>query len=284
MPYKFPKAFGDYKKYTKTPNDISCGALYTKTIKIDVPNEQERIIRVYLPKDYDHKKVHPVMFMCDGQNMVDAYTSAYGEWDIDDHNSWLVDNGYPSIVLVGIDCPKNPLYRGLEYVIPSIKAKKFNRHNPAKLNNYGRQYAKFVIEQILPEIRKLFSVSDKKELTAYGGSSMGGQFAFDVVNHYPDVFGFSLAFSPAFMLFSKFALNKFVSTYYKNSGQKIYLYTGAVGFEKQFLKPTKRMYKLLKKIGFNDNVKLDVDLKGEHNEASWSKHFIPAVLYWFNKN
>lgn len=286
MKYRFPKKIKDYIRYDKVPNDISSGHLYTKEITLPYPNESKRIVRIYLPSDYDGKKKHKLLFMCDGQNIVDAYTSAYGEWDIDDHDEWLIQNGYPSIVVVGIDCPKNPFFRTMEYVINNVPANKHFEDDVPKdveVRRYGKTYLDYVVNELLPDIRKTFSVSVERKDTAYGGSSMGGLFAFDAVNTYPDIFSFSLAFSPAFCIHRKRPLKRYVKNYYKNQGQYIYLLSGKIGFEKMFTRPTKRMYKQLIKQGFENNVMLNIDKKGEHNEATWSKHFLSAILFWYSK-
>jgi len=46
---------------------------------------QARRIWIYLPPDYSSsKRKYPVIYMHDGQNLFDAYTSGYGEWGIDE--------------------------------------------------------------------------------------------------------------------------------------------------------------------------------------------------------
>ena len=114
-----PNKIGQFKKYTKTPNAISCGTLYTLKVKVDVPFEQERTLRVYLPEDYDGQKRYPVLYMCDAQNIVDAYTTAYGEWDIDDHMHQLLKQKHRSFIVAGLDCPYVPFHRMREYVVAS---------------------------------------------------------------------------------------------------------------------------------------------------------------------
>ena len=44
------------------------------------------MIRVWLPEDYEFdnpNKRYPVIYFSDGQNLVDRYLSAFGEWELD---------------------------------------------------------------------------------------------------------------------------------------------------------------------------------------------------------
>ena len=110
------KYIGPFKLYNKKPNDIKYGHIYTLQVKLPVPFEKERTVRIYLPEGYNSNRKYPVMFMTDGQNIVDKYTSAYGAWDIDVRQHELIKEGFTPFIVVGIDCPKtNPIYRNMEY-------------------------------------------------------------------------------------------------------------------------------------------------------------------------
>ena len=50
------------------------------------------------------------------------------------------------------------------------------------------RYARFVVEEMLPEISKKYSLTDDPEQRAIGGSSSGAIAAFTVAWYYPDVF------------------------------------------------------------------------------------------------
>ena len=102
---------GPFELYTKTPNDIHYGCLYTMEVELPILYSKKRIIRVYLPENYDKNCKFPILFMADGQNIVDKFTAAFGAWSIDVHEHNLIKKGYPSFIVVGIDCPQNPVYR-----------------------------------------------------------------------------------------------------------------------------------------------------------------------------
>ena len=46
---------------------------------------RQRRVWIYLPADYaTSRKTYPVIYMHDGQNLFDEFTSGYGEWGIDE--------------------------------------------------------------------------------------------------------------------------------------------------------------------------------------------------------
>ena len=77
------RQIGPFKLYTKKPNDITWGNLYTMEVVLPVLEQKKRTVRVFLPEGYSTNKKYPVLYMADGQNIVDKYTTASGAWDID---------------------------------------------------------------------------------------------------------------------------------------------------------------------------------------------------------
>ncbi|MEL7223127.1 MAG: alpha/beta hydrolase-fold protein, partial [Bacteroidota bacterium] len=65
---------------------------------------RNRKIWVYLPPDYYTSDLsYPVMYMHDGQNLFDANTSAFGEWEVDESLNALFDQGDDGIIIIGIE-------------------------------------------------------------------------------------------------------------------------------------------------------------------------------------
>ena len=278
------KNIGPFRLYTKKPNDIKWGYLYTLKVILPVPNCKKRIVRVFLPKGYDPKKEYPVIYMTDGQNIVDKYTTAYGAWDIDVKEKELVKEGYPPFIVVGIDCPRvGMIYRVKEYTLQEVMINKKNAKRHYGEEPYSDLLMDYIVNTLKPLIEKHFSVRKEKRYTAFGGSSMGGVAAFNYGTKRHDVFGFSLCFSPAFFLYDKKDLYEYIDSLNINPEDygKFYFYTGDVEFEHLFLKPTIDMYHYFKNHGFNDNqVALDIDKSQKHCEAAWSKHFPDAIKFW----
>ena len=276
--YRLPDKFGPFLKHKVKPNAIKYGTLYNLELDIDVPKEQRRIMRVYLPENYDVNKRFAVMYMCDVQNAVDRYLTAYGEWNIDEHMHELLEEGYESFIIAGLDCPKKPANRMREYVLDSAP---FNgRMKFAR--SYGLDYAKCIIEVIKPLVDQYFLTLPDKEHTAFGGSSMGGLCAFDMVSLFPDVFSFALSFSPAFFVLNKkkYELEVKNRNFVVND-QKYFFFTGRQDLDAQIYPGTIEMYEYMKSLGYDDkHVQIIVDESMGHCEASWSLYFTDAAKFW----
>lgn len=292
MKNEAPLRIQDFRLYTKEPNAISYGYLYTKKYFVkDFIIEQNRMVRVWLPGDYfEHlDKTYPVLYMFDGQNMVDEYTTRYGEWDIDTRVHELMKDGkLNGLILVGIDCPhsKNGQYRMQELCPPfySELSHPLTRKNVIPTGNVIVDY---IVEHIKPEIDRTFRVSKKREETGIGGSSMGGLNSFYGGLKYRHIFGYILSFSPAFFLFKKKSLIDTIQNwnYEEQEKSKIYFFVGGSGFEKRFVKPTFLVYNLLKNKGFdNEHIALKHDKELGHHESSWSKEFNRAILFLLKKD
>ena len=282
------KKIGPFKLYTKIPNDIKYGHIYTMDVILPVPNCKKRTVRVYLPENFDKRKRYPVMYMTDGQNIVDKYTTAYGAWDIDIRQHELIKQGYPSFIVVGIDCPKvGMIYRVQEYSFMDVPItdRLYRKHIGAKA--YSDVFIDYVVNKLKPIIDDNFPTIREKEFTAIGGSSMGGIAAFNFATMYPEVFGFALSFSPAFHIYRKKELHEYIESLNINPERfgRFYFYTGNVGFEHSFFKPTIRAFNYFKDRGFDDNqVALLVDSTKAHCEAAWSEHFPSAIKFWLGKD
>lgn len=277
---------GPFKLYTSSPNDIQFGKLYTMEVELPILYSKKRIVRVYLPEDFDKNKKYPVLFMADGQNIVDKFTSAFGAWDIDVHQHNLIQQGYSSFIVVGIDCPKDPVHRALEYSFPfiEIEEKHTGEYNKEGLEFESHLLYKYIALELLPLLKQYFPISDKKEEVGVGGSSMGGVFATSLLTSYPEIFGFGLIFSPGFFLYPKEKVMKYLDEAIpKLNNHKLYFYCGNIGFESQFLDRTYSVYRYFKTKGVpEENIEMEIDSQCGHNEASWSKHFEDAIKFWSN--
>ena len=277
------KNIGPFKLYTKEPNDIHYGKLYTMEVELPILYSKKRTIRLYIPEDFDPNKKYPVIFMADGQNIVDKYTSAFGAWSVDVHEHNLIKEGKRSFIVVGIDCPVNPIHRALEYSFPfiPISTKETGDYNKENLEFESHLLYKYIALELLPLVRKHLPISEKKEDIGTGGSSMGGVFSTSLLTSYPDIFGFALIFSPGYFLYPKDLMRKYIDEHFpKLNNHRLYFYTGTVGFEARFVEETRSTYDYLLEKGFNkENIKLVIDQKSTHNEEAWSKHFEDAIIF-----
>ena len=279
------KEIGPFKLYNKVPNDIHYGTIYVMEVNLPILYSSKRTIRVYLPEDFDKSKKYKLLIMADGQNIVDKYTSAFGAWQIDIHEHNLLNEDYDSFIVVGIDSPKDYVHRALEYSFPFLKINNEEEGkdvNKTNLELESHLLYKYISEDLLPLIRKYFPISDNYLDIGVGGASMGGVFALSLINEYPELFGFSLIFSPGFFLYNEKETKEYLSkSLTKLKNHKLYFYSGNVGFEEKFPERTVSTFNFYKENGFNDSeIKLVIDPNGEHNEATWSKHFEDSIKYW----
>lgn len=133
-----------------------------------------RHVSVWLPPGYDQDtdRRYKVLYMSDGQNLFDPRIANTGtDWGVDEAITSLVEEGAidPPIV-VGVW--SSPM-RGIEY---------------SPWHGAG-DYARFLIEELMPRVNAEFRTQTGPENTAHMGSSMGGLLSFHLVRKHPETFG-----------------------------------------------------------------------------------------------
>lgn len=194
-----PEYIGPFKRYKNKKTTMKYGYYYSFNVTLPFSKENIRTVRVWLPSNYDFNdknKRFPVIYMSDGQNLVDRYLSAYGDWALDKTVERIIKEGHKGLIAVGIDCPKDPLERTKELCPPYEPTKKIFKNEGGYFKPYADKYIDYIVNELKPLIDKLFFT--EKDNTAIGGSSMGGIMAFYAYIYKPDIFKFSLSFSPAF--------------------------------------------------------------------------------------
>ncbi|MBV6655616.1 MAG: alpha/beta hydrolase, partial [Mameliella sp.] len=102
--------------------------------------DRNRRIWIYLPPDYNTSDAtYPVLYMHDGQNLFDAATAAFGEWEVDESLNALFQDGDPGVIVVGID---NGGGLRLNEYSPWI--------NPSYGGGEGAAYVDFIVETLKP--------------------------------------------------------------------------------------------------------------------------------------
>jgi enterochelin esterase-like enzyme len=133
-----------------------------------------RHVEVWLPPGYDAhgSDRYPVLYMSDGQNLFDPRIANTGvDWGVDESIVRLMNEGViPPIIVVGAWSTEQ---RGPEYS-PWHEAP---------------NYARFLIEELMPLVDAEFRTATGPENTVHMGSSMGGLLSFYLVMNHPDVFG-----------------------------------------------------------------------------------------------
>lgn len=241
-------------------------------------------IEVVLPPWYKETPNHtfPLLLMNDGQSLKqikvkEALTNLY------------LANAIPPIIVVGVHA-KNRLD---EYGVAGYPDYK-NRGD--KASNYSR----FIINELLPLIRKNFRVQVAQEGNVFAGFSLGGLSAFDIVWNYPQVFQKAGIFSGSFWWRSKDyndgyddqtdrILHKLIRTTDSKSHQQFWFQTGT---EDELsdrnnsgiidsIHDTLDVISELESLGFEKGKDIEyIEVEGgKHNEETWAQVF-PDFLKW----
>lgn len=143
----------------------------------DVPSRllgPARHVEIWLPPGYDSASStrYPVLYMSDGQNLFDPRIANTGvDWGVDEAVVRLAARGViPPIIVVGV---WSTAARGPEY-------------SPW---HGASDYARFLIEELMPRVNAEFRTLPGPGNTAAMGSSMGGLLSFYLVTHHPEAFG-----------------------------------------------------------------------------------------------
>jgi predicted alpha/beta superfamily hydrolase len=236
--------------------------------KFDMPQlDRQRKVWIYLPADYQFEnRKYPVIYMHDGQNLFDAYTSGYGEWGIDE----ILDKlpAKKQCIVVGID-------HGDEYRITE-----YDPYDSKYGKGRGGDYVDFLVKTLKPYIDQHYRTKPDAGHTIIAGSSMGGLISMYAVLKYPDVFGNAGIFSPAFWIAPQiydYALKAHLSV-----DNKFYFVCGN-NENKGEVADMQKMVDIIRFKGI-DEKKSPVTIinGGEHNEKQWNGDF-PAFYKWLER-
>lgn len=270
-----------FEKYTNKPNTISKGTLYVTDVQIPgIDINKKRKIRVYLPSDYNNERKYPVLYMMDGQNLFDKHTSFMGEWGVDEVIEERIDNNKESFIVVGID--SSPDLLRVEEMLPDNNNLTDVDEMPNELRALASIQADWIVKELKPEIDLLFNTLKDKDNTCIWGSSMGGLFAFYMGFKYPNIFGISSCFSPAFCLYDETIFKNNINKLKLSDGNKVYLLVGNIEYEHQFISLTKYTYEFLKEKGLQ-NLRYILDEEGIHHESFWNKYVNDVLDFIVNK-
>lgn len=223
-----------------------------------------RDIIVWLPPSYDSlkNKRYPVLYMNDGQNIVDPLTSSFGiDWQIDEAADSLTKmHLINEIIIVGI---YNSNKRNFEYSKTYL----------------GDAYMNFIVGDLKPFIDSTYRTLDNRKNTAICGSSLGGLASFMLVWEYDSLFSKAACLSPAF----KIDQFDYVTSVENYSGAKkdikFYIYNGGKGVDEKLQPGIDEMLKALLNLGYETkkDILFTKDNEAEHSESAWAKR-VPEML------
>lgn len=241
------------KKHTASANvSIIDTAFYIPQLN------RHRSISIYLPEGYKKSNKHyPVLYMHDGQNLFDEYTSGFGEWGVDECLDSLIKKGARPSIVVGID--NGP--------------KRMNEYNPFSFEKFGEgegdAYVNFLVKTLKPFIDKNYRTLPSRENTIIAGSSMGGLISYYALLKYPEVYGKAGVFSPAFWTAPR--IDNITDSMAKKMNGLVFFYMGGLEGNKYL----EDMMKISDKLGSSSSafIYTAIDSMGMHNERAWHKWF-----------
>lgn len=247
------------KKHTASTN------VHIISENFDMPQlGRQRRIWIYLPADYatSHKK-YPVIYMHDGQNLFDGYTSGYGEWGIDE----LLDKlpVRKQCIIVGID-------HGGDYRITE-----YDPYDSKYGKGRGDDYVDFLAKTLKPYIDKNYRTEKDARHTTVAGSSMGGLISMYAILKYPAVFGNAGVFSPSFWIAPD--IYNYASRQTLKSYNRLYFVCGDSESD-NMVADMKKMAELIHAKGIRQNASPTTIVPGaKHNEKQWNGDFT-AFYNW----
>jgi alpha-glucosidase len=248
------------KKHTLMPN------VHIMNESFDMPQlGRQRRIWIYLPPGYEtSKKKYPVIYMQDGQNLFDEFTTAFGqEWGVDEAMN-LLPPGQQQAIIVGID-------HGGEYRITE-----YDPYDSKYGKGQGDLYARFLVETLKPYIDSHYKTLTAAKHTTIAGSSMGALISMYAAVKYPNVFGNAGIFSASFWIAPQ------LYDYAKANADKkthFYFVCGDSESEKE-VSDMQKMADILKAKGLREkNIPVMVIKGAKHNEQQWRGDF-PLFYDW----
>ncbi|WP_261132111.1 alpha/beta hydrolase [Bacillus sp. Marseille-Q3570] len=238
------------------------------------PFNQERNVRVYLPKSYDNLDQHyPTMYMHDGKNVFRDEDAAGGkslelENYLDEHN---ID-----LIVIGIDQPSTFEERVNQYC-PWVNGEycKTKFGDERELGGKGKEYIKFIVNELKPLIDEKYRT--RTDHTMMAGISLGGLISTYAACIYPGIFTKVAGLSSGFWR-NQEEIESLIKKADFSKIEGIYLDCGTTETNDEyinagFLDSNRRIYSLLEeKVS---NTTFNVIDEGEHNYNAFQKR-VPA--------
>lgn len=232
-----------------------------------------RKIWIYLPPDYGtSKREYPVIYMHDGQNLFDDFTSFSGEWSVDETLNQIFKETGKSAIVIGIDNGGD---------------KRLSEYSPWNNEKYkttgeGDLYVEFLAKTLKPYIDKTYRTEKQASKTLIVGSSMGGLISLYASAKYPTVFGKAGIFSPAFWFVSE-DLKKYLNINKNNLKNSKFYFVAGKNEDETMAPEIENVEKLLLKKSIPaKNIVVKIDDDGTHSESYWKRELKASLIWLLN--
>lgn len=265
-----PVLTGNIKYLSVTPQDT--------TLK-------KRDVIVWLPPDYETNTTrhYPVLYMHDGQNLMDATTAFAGEWGVDETAQQLVESGQVEpLIIVGI-------YNTADRIDEYTQVEGQYTEGGVVKTDGGRadDYGKFLVEELKPLIDSTYRTKPEAQYTGLAGSSLGGLVSMYLGMKYPDTFSRLGVVSPSVWWANKDILSK-VDALTGKLPLRIWVdigtaESGSSTENVETVADTDALVEKLKNKGWvlDDDLKYTVVDGAKHNEKAWAARFPDILEYLY---
>jgi predicted alpha/beta superfamily hydrolase len=231
---------------------------------------RSRDIIVYLPPDYfdSPERRYPVLYMHDGQNLMDASTANSGEWQVDETTEQLIQAGrVEPLIIVGVS---NTMDRIPEYTpVPDSK------YGGGNADAYGR----FLVEELKPMIDARYRTRPGAADTGLAGSSLGGLVSLYLGMKYPGTFTRLGVLSPSVWWANKDIVSR-VQALDAKPPLQLWVDMGT-NEDANAIAEARVLRDALVAKGWTSDLKY-VEITGAaHNETAWAARFGDALRYLF---
>ncbi|MGH9522328.1 MAG: alpha/beta hydrolase [Terriglobales bacterium] len=250
-----------------------------------------RRIRVLLPPGYDaaanRDRRYPVLYLNDGQNLFDAATSVFNpmEWKVDESVAALTaTHEIQPLIIVGIDSVGRR-GRATEY-LPFADV----YLRPPEPNVRGRNYPRFISDEVMPLINANFRTRTGREFTGIGGSSYGAVAALFAALERPDLFGRLLLESPSLYIGEGKLLDYLRRM--RHWPARVYIGVGTNEGARPTCDPADRNSEAVQDVqaladdiaraSASTRLRVIVEPCAVHNEDAWSRRFPAAMKFLYS--
>lgn len=228
-----------------------------------------RRVWLYLPPGYEESgKDYPVIYMQDGEDVFDAYTSWNGEWEVDETLNDLAAKGMDVPIVVAVDggWRRNYEYSPWYFTLYGIKGQ-------------GKQYVDFLTNTLKPYVDSAYRTRPGPESTCIMGSSLGGLLSFYAAMKRPDVFSKAGIFSPSYWISD--SVWTFVRDVEKIHPMRLYQIVETEEGD-DMVDNMVGMHDYLSGLGFSEEeIKYKIVEGAAHNVQFWRSEFKEAFLWLF---
>ena len=231
-----------------------------------------RSVLVHVPPGYDadRSEPYPLIVLHDGQNLAEWRDEARG-------GSWFADRTIDRLVLAGRIPPA--VLVGIDHAGDARVGEFTPTEGPQSGGGRAAQYARWLIEELLPALAGQVHVRIDFDGLTLGGSSLGGLVTLWTASSWPGRFGRLLVMSPSVWWDGRVILRHLIEHPIDRTA-RIWLDAGrregrVVG------RDTRALRDLLLRQG-HTLLQFTDDPEGDHSEASWGRRFEDALAWLYD--